>query len=139
MLSDRVANAQGLPEALDVPLRFSQKQPAAFALLFQQDAVDARPAFSTENLSRARAEARQILGALHRLVTRSGALPEDAAEAQAFLAGIAMAGVAVPELRSSTPLRRRWQDFCLAVGLAQEAPRAGAPKPEPTATKPEPK
>jgi AcrR family transcriptional regulator len=138
MLSDRVAGAQGLPEALDIPLRFSQKQPAAFALLFQQDAVDARAAFSTENLSRARAEARQILGALHRLVTRASALPRDAAEAQAFLAGIAMAGVAVPELRSSTPLRRRWQDFCLAVGLAQDtAPRApqgpgaGGDKPDP--------
>jgi AcrR family transcriptional regulator len=117
-LSDRVAEASGLPEALDVPLRFSQRNPAAFALLFQQGAVDARPAFSTSSLERARGEARQILGALHRLVSSSRAtLPADAAEAQAFLAGIAMAGVAVPELRSNTPLRRRWQDFCLAVGL----------------------
>jgi AcrR family transcriptional regulator len=120
-LSDRVAEAQGLPDALDVPLRFSQRNPAAFALLFPQGAVDARPAFSTAGLARARAEARQILGALHRLGSQSrAALPEDAATAQAFLAGIAMAGVAVPELSSSTPLRRRWQDFCLAVGLRQE-------------------
>jgi len=129
MLSDRVAEAEGLPEALDVPLRLSQKHPAAFALLFQQGAVDARPAFSTAALARARAEARQILGALHRLGTKSrAALPEDAAAAQAFLAGIAMAGVAVPELSSSTPLRRRWQDFCLAVGL-QQPTDAAAPKP----------
>jgi AcrR family transcriptional regulator len=131
LLSDRVADAERLPEALDVPLRFSQKHPAAFALLFQQGAVDARPAFSTAGLERARVEARQILGALHRLGTRSrAALPEDAGEAQAFLAGIAMAGVAVPELRSNTPLRRRWQDFCLAVGLQRDAPvDDGAPKP----------
>lgn len=121
LLSDRVGDASGLPEALDVPLRFSQRHPAAFALLFQTGALDKRPAFSTPGLERARAEARQILGALHRLVTRSkAALPEDAAEAQAFLTGIAMAGVAVPELRTSTPLRRRWQDFCLAVGLARD-------------------
>ena len=123
MLSDQVAEAQGLPEALDVPLRFSQRQPAAFALLFQQGAVDARPAFSTAGLARARAEARQILGALHRLGSQSrAALPADAADARAFLAGIAMAGVTVPELSSSTPLRRRWQDFCLAVGLGKEVP-----------------
>jgi AcrR family transcriptional regulator len=121
-LSDRVGQAQGLPEALDVPLRFSQQSPAAFALLFHQGAVDARPAFSTTNLEGARAEARQILGALHRLGMRSRAtLPADAAEAQAFLAGIAMASVAVPELRSNTPLRRRWQEFCLALGRGDEA------------------
>jgi AcrR family transcriptional regulator len=127
LLSNGVAEAQGLSEGLDVPLRFSQRHPAAFALLFHQGAVDARPAFSTAGLERARAEARQILGALHRLGSRSpAALPADAAEAQAFLAGIAMAGVAVPELRSNTPLRRRWQDFCLAVGLRQEAPADAA-------------
>jgi AcrR family transcriptional regulator len=121
-LSDRVGQAQGLAEALDVPLRFSQKSPAAFALLFQEGTVDARPAFSTSNLEGARTEARQILGALHRLVTRSPAtLPADAAEAQAFLAGIAMASVAVPELRTNTPLRRRWQEFCLAIGRGDEA------------------
>ena len=34
-------------------------------------------------------------------------------EAEAFLAGIAMAGATVPALRSRTPLRRRWQDFVL--------------------------
>lgn len=133
LLSARVADAKGLPEALDVPLRFSQRHPAAFALLFQTGAIDKRPAFSTAGLERSRNEARQILGALHRLVTRSrGTLPEDAKEAEAFLAGIAMAGVAVPELRSSTPLRRRWQDFCLAVGLGRDPPKATADDPPPS-------
>jgi AcrR family transcriptional regulator len=126
-LSAQVADAEGLPEALDVPLRFSQRQPAAFALLFKHDSLDTRPAFSTPGLERARAEARQILGALHRLGTNSRAvLPDDAKEAQAFLAGIAMAGVTVPELATNTPLRRRWQDFCLAIGLGREPPK---PKP----------
>jgi AcrR family transcriptional regulator len=131
MLSDRVADAKGLPEALDVPLRLSQQRPAAFALLFQQGAVDARPAFSTPGLARARAEARQILTALHRFSTRSGStLPRDTTDAEAFLSAIAMAGVAVPELASSTPLRRRWQDFCLAEGLRQGAPAEAAAPPE---------
>jgi AcrR family transcriptional regulator len=136
MLSNRVAEAQGLVEALDVPLRFSQRSPAAFALLFQQGAVDPRPAFANEALDRARREARQIVGALHRLVSRSRAsLPEDAAEAEAFVTGIAMAGVAVPELRSSTPLRRRWQDFCLALDTAPaEASKAPASDPSVTPT-----
>lgn len=126
MLSDRVADAQGLPEALDVPLRLSQQRPAAFALLFQQGGVDTRPAFSTERLASARAEARQILAALHRFSTRGGALPQDAGEAQAFLAAIAMAGVAVPELRTNTPLRRRWQDFCLTESLALDGAASGS-------------
>ena len=131
-LSTRVGEASGLPEALDVPLRFSQKSPAAFALLLQDGAVDARPAFSTERLVEARREARQIVGALQRLVTRSRAsLPADAEEARAFLAGVAMAGVAVPELRQNTPLRRRWQDFCLAVDVGSEGAAARDEKPGP--------
>lgn len=113
-LSDRVSRAQGLAEALDAPLRFSQANPAGFGLLFQPTAVDSRPAFSNEHVDRARREARQIIGALRRLVSRSrSSLPQDAAEAEAFLAGIAIAGATVPELSSSTPLRRRWQEFCL--------------------------
>src|SRR4051812_9360796 len=43
-LSDRLESAQGLAEALDAPLRFAQAQPAAFALLFSEPAVDTRPA-----------------------------------------------------------------------------------------------
>lgn len=126
LLSNRVAEADGLAEALDVPLRFSQRNPAAFALLFQDTSTDPRPAFSTERLTAARREARQIIGALQRLASRSSAsLPADAEEARAFLAAVAMAGVAVPELRSNTPLRRRWQDFCLALGIGDpKAPKS---------------
>jgi AcrR family transcriptional regulator len=125
-LSDRVAQAQGLPEALDVPLRFSQQSPAAFALLLNQGSVDARPAFSTEGLEGCRAEARQILGALARLGSKARAtLPADAAEAEAFIAGVAMASVAVPALQD-TPLRRKWQDFCLAVGFGGDPKPAGS-------------
>ncbi len=128
-LSDRVSSTDGLAEALDVPLRFSQKSPAAFSLLFQESGKDPRPAFSNKSIERIRREARQLVGALRRLSTRSqAALPADAAEAEAFLAGIAMAGVTVPELRTSTPLRRKWQDFCLALGneltKTPEAPRS---------------
>lgn len=120
-LSDCVAEADGLAEALDVPLRFSQQKPAAFALLFSDNSADPRPAFSTERLIAVRREARQIIGTLQRLASRSrAALPADAEEARAFLAGVAMAGVAVPELRTNTPLRRRWQDFCLALGVASK-------------------
>lgn len=137
-LGNRVAEADGLAEALDVPLRFSQHNPAAFALLFQETSADPRPSFSTGRLAEARREARQIIGALQRLVSRSHAsLPTDATEARAFLAGVAMAGVAVPEFRTNTPLRRRWQDFCLAASTGEaghdgEAPRDGDADPAPT-------
>jgi AcrR family transcriptional regulator len=108
------ANAD-LATALDAPLRFSKAHPAAFALLFQ-DIVDPRPAFSKINLGPARNEARQKVSALRRSAAQSGsALPDDAAAADAFLAGISMAGVLVPELRDHTPLRRRWQNFCLEI------------------------
>jgi hypothetical protein len=51
------------------------------------------------------------------LASRPGAaLPSDAAAADAFLAGISMASLMVPELRDHTPLRRRWQEFCLELG-----------------------
>jgi hypothetical protein len=119
------ANAD-LATALDAPLRFSKSHPAAFALLFQE-IVDPRPAFSKINLGPARNEARQKVSALRRSAAKPGALPEDAAAADAFLAGISMAGVLVPELRDHTPLRRRWQDFCLEI----EPPPADK-KPDPT-------
>jgi AcrR family transcriptional regulator len=134
LLSDRVSGAVDMTEALDAPLRFSQARPAAFALLFQA-AVDPRPAFSSAGLEEARTEARQMLGALRRLVSRSrGSLPDDAAGAEAFLAGIAMAGVTVPELRTNTPLRRRWQDFCLTVGSEPSAPPELPPEVAPVET-----
>lgn len=121
MLSDRVGAAIDLVEALDAPVRFAQSNAAAFALLFQEN-VDAREAFSSRNLGSFRQEAQQIVGRLRKLAARAEAtLPEDAKTAEAFLAGISMAAAVVPELRSSTPLRRRWQHFCLDL----HDPKAG--------------
>lgn len=126
-LSDRVAGAPGLAEALDVPVRFSQQRPAAFALLFPP-AMDLRAPFASDGVRDVRERARQMLGRLERLAAKSGAtLPEDAQGKAAFLAGISLAGAVIPELRSSTPLRRRWQDFCL--GLTASAPPEDMPPP----------
>jgi AcrR family transcriptional regulator len=120
-LSIRTSAAQSLAEALDAPVRFSQGSPAAFALLFPHGA-DPRPMFSSPELVRLREEAQQMVRALRRMAAEAGAsLPEDAASAEAFLAGIAMAGATVPELRDSTPLRRRWQEFCLQLEAEVEA------------------
>lgn len=118
--SKRVADAPGLPEALDAPVRFSQARPAAFALLFPP-AMDLRPPFASEGMKDLRQQAQQIIGRLSRLASKAGAaLPDDAQSAATFIAGISLAGAVIPELRSSTPLRRRWQDFCL--GLSASAP-----------------
>jgi AcrR family transcriptional regulator len=126
-LSNRVSSTRGLAEALDAPVRFSQAEPAAFALIFQQ-ALDPRPAFSSEQLERVRAEAQQLIRTLLRLAARPGVvLPEDAESSEAFLTGIAMAGVSVPELRSNTPLRRKWQDFCLSLDQAPKKLAADEP------------
>jgi AcrR family transcriptional regulator len=117
-LSERVKAAPGLPEALDVPVRFAEGDPAAFALLFPP-ARDPRPQFSNPAVTDVQAEARKLLGRLQRLALTSGAtLPEDAQSAAAFISGISMAGAIIPELRSSTPLRRQWQDFCLKVAVS---------------------
>jgi AcrR family transcriptional regulator len=118
-LSERVAQAAGLPEALDVPVRFNQQRPAAFGLLFPPNA-DPRPHLQNERLESVRAEARTLIGRLQRLAERSsGGLPADARSAAAFVAGISMAGAVVPELASSTTLRHRWQDFCLRNNEAE--------------------
>lgn len=112
-LGERLSKADLLEEALDVPVRFAQKRPAAFELLFPT-AQDPRPAFSAPELSQVRAEARGLVARLLRLASRSRAtLPEDARSAEAFLSAISMAGAVVPELKQSTTLRRRWQEFCL--------------------------
>lgn len=125
-LSGRTTSAQGLAEALDAPVRFAQASPAAFALLFPP--ADARPLFTGPEITRLRDEAQQMIRALRSIAAKSGAtLPEDALAAEAFLAGIAMAGATVPELRASTPLRRKWQEFCLSLeppaGAAQAKPK----------------
>lgn len=123
-LSNRTTEAQGLADALDAPVRFSQANPAAFALLFPP-AADARPMFASAELGRLRDEAQQMVRALRTMAAKNGAqLPEDAASAEAFLAGIAMAGATVPELRSNTPLRRKWQEFCLSLE-PRKTPGAG--------------
>jgi len=122
-LSKGLSLKADLATALDAPLRFSQAHPAAFALLFQ-DIIDPREAFSTKNLGEPRREAREMVRALRRLASRPGVtLPSDAAAADAFLAGISMASILVPELRDHTPLRRRWQEFCLELGRS-EAPES---------------
>lgn len=119
-LSARVSAAPGLAEALDVPVRFAQSEVAAFALLFPP-AIDPRPQFANPAVQEVQNEARRLLGRLQRLISRSKAsLPDDAQTAAAFIAGISMAGAIVPELRSNTPLRRQWQDFCL--GLERQNP-----------------
>jgi AcrR family transcriptional regulator len=112
-LSERVGKTEGLAEALDVPVRFAQTRPAAFSLLFPPG-IDPRPAFSNDKLVEVRHEAQQLIGRLQRLASRSGkTLPNDARSAAAFLAGISIAAAVVPELRASTTLRRKFQDFCL--------------------------
>lgn len=129
-LSARVSEAPGLAESLDVPVRFSQSEPAAFALLFPP-AIDPRPQFSNPAVTEVQNDARRLLGRLQRLASRSGAtLPDDAQSAAAFIAGISMAGAIVPELRSSTPLRRQWQDFCLKIAQGGPPPSKDPEEPD---------
>jgi AcrR family transcriptional regulator len=112
-LAERVQRADGLAEALDVPVRFAQARPAAFALLFPP-AHDPRPAFASGELTQLRTEAFELVSRLQRLAARATkSLPRDARSAAAFLAGISLASAVVPELRASTTLRRKFQDFCL--------------------------
>jgi AcrR family transcriptional regulator len=131
-LGDRVAAAPDLPAALDVPVRFSQQRPAAFALLFPPPAMSLKPPFGAAPLAGLRSRAQGILGRLSKLASHHGAtLPADAAEAAAFIAGISLAAAVIPELRANTPLRRRWQDFCLGLSTVQSsADGGGDSKPE---------
>lgn len=109
----RLAQARSIEEALDVPVRLAQKEPAQFELLFPQTR-DTRAHMSSKELSKIRDEARELLGRLERIAERqAAALPEDAKARAAFLAGVSMAGATVPELRASTTLRHQWQEFCL--------------------------
>lgn len=115
-LERKVAAAVGLAEALDVPVRLSQRRPAAFALLFPPS-MDLRPSFDSERIRAVRAQARDVMGRLTRVASRSGAsLPGDFSEAVAIVSGVSLAGAVIPELQNSTPLRRRWQEFCLGLG-----------------------
>jgi AcrR family transcriptional regulator len=111
-LSRKLAEAPGLREALDVPVRFAQANPPAFALLFPGAQVVAQP-FSGAELNQIVVEAQQLIARLARLAERSGAEVPAGQGNSAFLSAVALAGALVPELRASTTLRRRWQDFCL--------------------------
>jgi hypothetical protein len=114
-LSAKLAAAPGLREALDVPVRFAQANPPAFALLFPSDENQHRQ-FQSAELTQICSQARDHIARLTRLAERSGTPLPQAASASEFLSAVAMAGVLVPELRASTTLRRRWQDFCLGGG-----------------------
>ncbi|MBX3182691.1 MAG: helix-turn-helix transcriptional regulator [Polyangiaceae bacterium] len=142
-LNTRVAEAPGLAEALDVPVRIAQQRPAAFALLFP-DSENAAKLFASPHLDALRSDARTVIGRLKQLATRSGAsLPEDAKGAAAFISGISIAGAMVPELRDSTTLRRRWQDFCLGLqpthtdSISDDAAYGTDTEPAPPLTDPE--
>jgi AcrR family transcriptional regulator len=111
-LSTKLSEAPGLREALDVPVRFAQANPPAFALLLPSDPSQNRP-FTSPELERTCAEARKLIARLVRLSASSGEQSRDGTNAEAFLSAVAIAGAVVPELRASTTLRRRWQDFCL--------------------------
>jgi AcrR family transcriptional regulator len=126
MLSDKLAAAPGLREALDVPVRFAQANPPAFALLFPSDDNQNRQ-FASPELDQLCVQARELVARLVRLANRSDAKLPSADNPTAFLSAVAMAGVLVPELRASTTLRRRWQDFCLGEGAptaTQSPPKA---------------
>jgi AcrR family transcriptional regulator len=113
VLQRHFADAADLRAALDIPVRFAQANPAAFQLLFPAGS-NPRPEIQDPELDAARVEAKRLIARLARLVRSSGAsLPEDAQSAAAFVLGVSMAGAVVPELKESTTLRRRWQDFCL--------------------------
>jgi AcrR family transcriptional regulator len=120
MLSDKLAAAPALREALDVPVRFAQANPPAFALLFPSDEGQNRQ-FASPELEQICVQGRELVARLVRLADRSGSKLPSAANATAFLSAVAMAGVLVPELRASTTLRRRWQEFCLGDAAAPPA------------------
>jgi AcrR family transcriptional regulator len=124
-LSGRLAAAPGIAEALDVPVRLAQANPAAFELLLSGGGDPPTP-FSGEALRAVRERARQLIGRVERLAkTHSASLPPDAKSAAAFVAAISLAGAVVPELRASTTLRHRWHDFCLSQKQAETDDESG--------------
>ncbi len=112
-LEEKVAAANGVSEALDVPVRMSQSRRSRFELLFPQ-AVDPREHMNNRELNAVREQARTTLGRIERVArAHATVLPEAERDRVAFLAGVSMAGATVPELSSSTTLRHRFQSFCL--------------------------
>lgn len=111
-LSKQLAEAPGLTELLDVPVRLVQANRPAYELLFPlSDQVQRAPAIP--GLLEVRAKAQRSIRRLQRLQGSTGLSAVEAGAEQAFLAAIAMAAAVVPELRASTTLRHRWQAFCL--------------------------
>lgn len=120
--SEELATARGLEAALDVPVGFAQHSPCAFNLLFSPNDSAVR-SLSTPQIVEVQAQARTRLGALARLASNGRcALPTDARDAAAFVEGICLASALVPELRSNTTLRHRWQAFCLHADRRASVP-----------------
>jgi AcrR family transcriptional regulator len=112
IFSKQLAAAPGLTELLDVPVRFVQANRPAYELLFpaaNQSGGQQPPA----ELLEIRARAQQLIRRMQRVSAQDGTSRPEQEANEAFLAAIAMAATVVPELRASTTLRHRWQDFCL--------------------------
>lgn len=118
--SKQLSAAPGLAEVLDVPVRFAQANRAAYELLFPV-AEQNRERPPSAELTQVRERAQSLIRRMQRLCAQDALTPGNEAS-QAFVAAIAMAATVVPELRASTTLRHRWQDFCLkSLGTAQSA------------------
>jgi AcrR family transcriptional regulator len=127
--STQLSQAPGLTELLDVPVRFVQANRAAYELLFPiatQTSASPPPAALVE----LRSKAQQLLRRVKRLHSENTAAAAGGEPEQAFLAAIAMAATVVPELRASTTLRHRWQQFCLASTAKKSSDERGDPEPQ---------
>lgn len=119
--SKQLSAAPGLMELLDVPVRFAQANRAAYELLFPA-AEQNREQPPSAALVAVRDRAQALIRRMQRLCAQDAPTAARNEASQAFLAAIAMAATVVPELRASTTLRHRWQDFCLK-SLASEPNR----------------
>jgi AcrR family transcriptional regulator len=110
--SKQLSAAPGLTELLDVPVRFAQANRAAYELLFPV-AEQNRERPPSAELIAVRERAQSLIRRMQRLCAQDAPAAAANDASQAFLAAIAMAATVVPELKASTTLRHRWQDFCL--------------------------
>lgn len=110
--SRRLAQAPGLSELLDVPVRFAQANRPAYELLFPAAETN-REHPASAALQQVRDRAQQLIRRMQKLSAQDGAFAAEDRANEAFIAAIALAATVVPELRASTTLRHRWQDFCL--------------------------
>lgn len=126
--SGKLARAPALSELLDVPVRFAQANPPAYELLFPAAAGGKGPS-SAPALTEIRAKAQRLIRRMQRVSSNSAPLDQGDKSGEAFLAAIAMAATVVPELRTSTTLRHRWQEFCLkSLARDDEPPETTAQK-----------